>query len=102
MWKKHNGEIPSLMCVCHKCDMPSCVNPEHLFLGTHKDNMADRAKKGRYLHKGERNNSAKLTELEVAMIRKLINEGSACLDLAREFGVSDGMIGHIKHNRAWV
>src|SRR3990167_1102674 len=52
MWEMTNGDIPKGMNVLHRCDNPSCVNPEHLFLGTQKDNMSDCIKKGRKPNKG--------------------------------------------------
>jgi hypothetical protein len=49
-WEYHNGQIPKGLQVLHKCDVPSCINPEHLFLGTQKDNVHDGIRKGRYPH----------------------------------------------------
>lgn len=51
-WILFRGPIPKGMCVCHQCDVRCCVNPEHLFLGTYKENHQDMMRKGRFVHKG--------------------------------------------------
>lgn len=67
----HNKVLPRDICVCHICDNPSCVNPEHLFEGTHKDNMRDKHQKGRCVGSpGKSNGNSKLTEKDVLNIRK--------------------------------
>lgn len=112
-WELHFGKIPEGLCICHKCDNPLCVNPTHLFLGTHQDNMKDRDIKGRAAcgdrngrrtHpestvRGEKYWSARLTEDEVRLIREFSELG--CKVLARMFGVSPNTTSRIIRGKAW-
>jgi len=103
VWIKHNGEIPDKMCICHKCDNPKCINIEHLFLGTHAENMADKKLKGRNSdNKGEKHPCAKLNESQVIDIKKRIALGKdTCYAIAREYGVKGETILHIKNGHSW-
>jgi hypothetical protein len=93
------GEIPARLDVCHKCDNPKCVNPNHLFLGTRSDNMQDCSSKGR-IARGETVSSSKLTELQVIEIHSL--KGSASLsNVARTYNVSTATIICIWHGKTW-
>ncbi len=101
-WQIFNGDIPSEMCVCHSCDNPRCVNPDHLFIGTHSDNMKDCESKHRRRHgfnKGEVNGQCKLSDMDVAYIRIMFAEGYTQADLSRIFNVSPSQVYRIVRNK---
>lgn len=101
-WELNNGDIPLNLCVLHKCDNRNCVNPEHLFLGTHQDNMDDMIKKKRnFSLKGENHPRSKLKNTEVILIRKMIKQGIPNLDIAKKFNIDPCTISHIKQLRTW-
>ena len=93
------------MFVCHTCDVKSCVNPEHLFLGTNRDNIVDMYSKGRGGYRGragERNAMARLNNAEVRQIKKRLGAGERCAMLARELGMSIQALSDIKLGRKWA
>lgn len=96
------GSIPPNMCICHHCDNPKCVNPDHLFAGTHNDNLTDMCKKGRQGNQaGVANGNSKLDENQVAEIRRGLRLGQTQKSLALEFGVSRGAICNIATGKRW-
>lgn len=96
------GPIPEGMDVCHRCDNPPCLRPEHFFAGTHADNMRDKAKKCRAI-RGEKHGRAKLTDKKVFSIRKKQRTGKYTLEqLGQEYGVHRVIIGRIVRNKSWT
>ncbi len=89
--------------VCHHCDTPLCVNPDHLFIGTVQDNSTDMVEKGRHVPvPGERSGAAKLKREEVLLIRQLHAEGCVRVDeIAQRFSVSPSTIHSIASGNTW-
>ncbi len=94
------GPIPDGLLVCHSCDVTLCVNPAHLFLGTHKDNSRDMTAKGRG-PRGERNGIARLTDADVQEIRTIAKIRGSGRKLADEYGVSTSTISTIRSGERW-
>lgn len=99
------GDIPDKYCVCHRCDNPSCCNPDHLFLGTHQDNMIDMTLKGRRA-KGEKigcrregHPLSKLTEEQICEIRAISHMKQR--DIADLYGITQSHVSNIKNNVRW-
>ena len=101
-WELYVGPIPSGTCVLHKCDIPQCVNPDHLFLGSQLDNIKDRNVKGRAkAAKGEKHHLAKLTDEIVLKIRAAKNSGLSLSYIGRQYGVNKTTIGRVLSRKTW-
>lgn len=103
-WTVTNGPIPAGLHVLHRCDVPSCVNPDHLFVGTNRDNVDDKVRKGRARlgskvdRRGSRNSAAKLSSRDVAEIRASVD---GCSVLARRYAISKSTASRIKRGISW-
>lgn len=115
-----NGEIPTGLLVCHRCDNRVCCNPKHLFIGTYQDNHDDMDRKGRrvlpthytgdahwarkhpeWIARGTRQPRAKLNEKKVRQIRKLYANGMRELHIARKFGVTHTTVRYVRTGKSW-
>jgi hypothetical protein len=105
-WTLAYGKIPEDMCVLHKCDNPPCINPEHLFLGTKKDNSRDMANKGRCKNSaGENNPRVKLKEYQVLEILNIVKQKGKYwgiyTELAKIYNVNHHTISDIFNKKSW-
>lgn len=86
----YKGDIPLSACVLHKCDNPACVNPDHLWLGSHTENMQDKVAKGRQSKK-----------LNAEKVREIRDAGGRNEDIAKVYGVSRALVRQVKHRVIW-
>lgn len=108
-WLLYKGMIPDGSHVCHLCDNPACVNPNHLFLGSRSDNMRDCVEKGRHgsvtrperRPRGSGHYLAKLSEHMVIEARRLFREGVNCADLSSRYGIDDSTVRRALTGEGW-
>jgi hypothetical protein len=99
-WEMHNGPIADGLCVLHHCDNPACVRPDHLFLGTRKDNAIDMVGKGRQL-RGQANAMSKLEAGDIPLIRRAVAIGFRQKDVAAAYGVDHRTVSQIARGIRW-
>ena len=91
------GPIPDRLHILHRCDTPSCVNPDHLFPGTDNDNVKDMVAKGRH-NIGQKNGTCKLTDKQVLKIR---SDTRTQRVIAAEYGITQSQVSWIKNRHGW-
>ena len=108
-----NGRIADGLCVLHRCDNPPCVRPDHLFLGTNRDNTADMVSKGRKAPsggaiapdrqpRGMRHGRARLTDDDVRAMRARLDAGESVAAIRQSFGICESLVYKIRHRLNWT
>lgn len=106
----YKGPIPEGMLVCHKCDNPPCINPDHLFIGNNSDNMMDAYRKGRWKGvlgyrkktcKGENHWYSKFKPEIILEIRKLFKSGLRIIDICNKYNMNHATVSDICKRRSW-
>ena len=95
-----HGPIPDGLFACHRCDNPGCVNPAHIFLGTHDDNMRDMVSKGRHTA-GDKNASRKVSAIEVTQIRARRDAGETLKAIGDSYGITRQAVHLIVTRQTW-
>lgn len=98
----HNGDIPKGQCICHKCDNPACVNPDHLFLGTQADNVADMHAKGRARKRALTGADHHASKLDGEAVRNIRASEEPVAVLARRFNVSRATVYSVLKGLTWT
>jgi len=102
VWELTTGSSPKERLVCHTCDNPICVNPTHLFIGTHLDNSNDKINKGRDYHpEGEDHPRSKLSQDDIRTIRALAKAGMSQSKIGKQFGIDQTHAGNIINHKNW-
>jgi len=101
----HYGEIPVGNVICHKCDNPSCINIDHLYMGTQADNMRDMIQRGRGKYEARSGNDHPMAKANEQMVREIwfmLRMGFSVTELAKHAPIKQPMISHIKARRHWA
>lgn len=96
-YELHKGPIPDSLFVCHKCDTPACVNPDHLYVGTAADNAADAVSRNRSC-RGQKNTHAILTEIQVRQIRR---STASVAVLVSRYGIAESTVRAVLKRHSW-
>lgn len=100
-WRLMRGEVPKGICVLHRCDNPLCVNPDHLFLGSMADNVADMWDKGRArqgISRGEAHGCSKLTD---ALVREIKASKESGPKIAKRLNISTSTLYDVRNGKIW-
>lgn len=100
-YKLANGSIPTGLYICHKCDVRSCINPEHLFAGTAADNTGDMTRKGRHAGLRRKGSAHPRSKINEEAVRRILSAEGTHKEIGKEFGISADNVCLIRGNKAW-